>query len=549
MNSNRKKNDVVVRAEFSDSYHSGLGSNATTVFLRGVSQKYNLSSSQEFIDNENLRTPNNNNNNSNNGDNITLEDKDDQIEDKESDKDIVIASQLMEHTPSAISLPLVKLYPYPIIINHVLGILTWSNENIWYSVLMVLIYIITVSQISFITEFFSYIIIVLLLIGYAKLNQFIERTIYEQPTTEAIVETMNQVSYKFDLLLYPLANLDIDNIESLLLLMVLTSPLVIIINLLILPPKRCLLILGVFLLTYHSPVAKVTRRLFWKFKTVRKIIYYVTGLNLGGIDVANNIYNHNGNSDSLLANVQRQVNKKLSLTKNSPLDSGNKENKLNIYSTSNKSDYKGDHDKPIKFTYMLYENQRHWIGIGWKSTMLNYERTPWTDEFLNEAPSPDKFQLPPMDIVSGMKWRWLDKTWRLDLTNDGAIDIGNSKLKTTADPTPDQGYLYYDNSWKKPSTEESFTKYTRRRRWIRTAELIQINSEERETEETRERYSISSDGNTILNSENEIKHDSQVISSSDIYDSIEMKINDDTNDSKDFLAHENSNLLQLKRNK
>lgn len=186
----------------------------------------------------------------------------------------------------------------------------------------------------------------------------------------------------------------------------------------------------------------MTRRLFWKFKTVRKIIYYVTGLNLGGIDVANNIYNHNGNSDSLLANVQRQVNKKLSLTKNGPLDSGKKtENKLNIYSTSNKSDYKGDDNKPIKFTYVLYENQRHWIGIGWKSTMLNYERTPWTDEFLNEAPSPDKFQLPPMDIVSGIKWRWLDKTWRLDLTNDGAIDIGNSTLKTTADPTPDQGYL------------------------------------------------------------------------------------------------------------
>lgn len=564
--SNRKKSSTVVRAEFLDNSPSGLGSHATTVFLRGMHQKYNSDSSQGSDGINNLKTESSKGDNKNNdfNDNGNINNtlgSQDQLEDKESDENIIVTSPLMENTPSAISLSLVKLYPYLIIANHILGILTWSDKNIWSSVLMVLIYITTVSQLSFITKFFGHIIIVSLLMGYAKLNQFIEKTIYEQSTMEDIVQIMNQVSYKFDLLLYPLTNLDMDNIERLLLFMVLISPIVIIINLLIIPPKRCLLILGVFVLTYHSPGAKVTRRLFWKFKCIRKLIYYITGLNLGGIDVSNGhnsngIYTSFGLNETLLANVQRQVNKKLSLTKNGSLEdeTSNKEYKLNTYSAFNKSDYKGEDNKPIKFTYVLYENQRHWIGIGWKSTMLNYERTPWTDEFLNETPPPDKFQLPPMDNVSGMKWRWLDKTWRLDLTNDGAIDIGNSTLKTTADPTPNQGYLYYDNYWKKPSTEESFTKYTRRRRWIRTAELIKVDCNDRQNEEkrqetdSRERNSTSSDGAIILDSKGKPKRNSRMISGSNVYDSIEMKFNDAMNDSKDFMAHDSSNLSQLKRN-
>lgn len=562
--SNKKKSNTIIRAEFLDSSPSGLGSNATTVFLRGMHQKYNFDSLQEVNDNGNLKAESNDNidkDNINNRNN-SIPKEQDQINNKEDDENIIIASPLMENTPSAVSLSLVKLYPYLIIANHILGVLTWSNKNIWSSVLMVLIYIIAVTQLSFITKFFGHIIIVSLLMGYAKLNQFVEKTIYEQSSIEDIVQIMNQVSFKFDLLLYPLTNLDMDNIERLLLFMVLISPIVIIINLLIIPPKRCLLILGVFLLTYHSPGAKVTRRLFWKFKCIRKIIYYVTGLNLGGIDISN-VHNPNGMNtpfglnETLLTNVQRQVNKKLSLTKDVLLDDErtNKEYKLNTYYTFNKSDYKGDDHKPIKFTYVLYENQRHWIGIGWKSTMLNYERTPWTDEFLNEAPPPDKFQLPPMDNVSGMKWRWLDKTWRLDLTNDGAIDIGNGKLKTTADPTPNQGYLYYDNYWKKPSTEESFTKYTRRRRWIRTAELIKVNCDDRQSEEkreeanSRERNSIGGDSVTVVNSKSKSKRNSRIISSSNVYDSIEMKFNDDANNkSKDFLAHDSSNLSKLKHN-
>ena len=108
------------------------------------------------------------------------------------------------------------------------------------------------------------------------------------------------------------------------------------------------------------------------------------------------------------------------------------------------------------------------------SNMLTYERSSWTDEFLNEAPSPEQFRLP--EETSEMAWRWVDKTWRLDMTNDGAIQLSSSRPKTTASPGGDDGFIYYDNTWKKPSTDDSFSKYTRRRRWIRTAELIKVGS-------------------------------------------------------------------------
>ncbi|ODV83532.1 hypothetical protein CANARDRAFT_29970 [[Candida] arabinofermentans NRRL YB-2248] len=141
---------------------------------------------------------------------------------------------------------------------------------------------------------------------------------------------------------------------------------------------------------------------------------------------------------------------------------------------------------PVRFTYVLYENQRRWLGVGWTPNLLSYERTPWTDEFLNESESPENFELPQLNDDTGMYWRWVDKTWRLDLTNDGALQLPSSKSKTVADPKSDDGYIYYDNTWKNPTTEDSFSKYTRRRRWIRTAELVSPNDDDDDDNHTDE---------------------------------------------------------------
>ena len=353
------------------------------------------------------------------------------------------SSPLLTSTPSTISKVLINLYPYLIIWDNLLGVLTWTCDDIWPSVLLVLSYFGLVNYLDTIVKYFGHIVIVSIFIAYAKLDKYIGNIVTSKPTLENIVEIMSRISIKSDILLSPFSNLNIRNVQRILLTALLLSPIHILISWLILPPRKLLLIGGLFVLTYHSSWSKVTRRLLWKFRFVRLLIFYITGIDLGGI---------NKNDKSIFAAVQKQVSK-LSSTE--------------IIGKNGKTD-----NKPIRFTYVLYENQRRWIGMGWNTKMLSYERTAWTDEFLNEAPEPEKFELP--NEHSEMVWRWIDKTWRLDLTNDGAITLSDTQAKTTATPGSEDGYLYYDNQWKKPSIEETFSKYTRRRRWVRTAELIKV---------------------------------------------------------------------------
>ncbi|CCF56100.1 hypothetical protein KAFR_0A06650 [Kazachstania africana CBS 2517] len=343
-------------------------------------------------------------------------------------------SALLNSTPPMITKALINLYPYLIILDKVLTILTWSSSDIWPSVLMCLVYLIFLLYLHPIVKYLGHIIIVTLLFGYCKLDKYINGAVSQRASLEDITIIMERVSLKFDLLLSPLTRLTLQDIERLMLTTILLSPIHILLISLLMSPQRYVLTIGIFALTYHSPWAKVTRRLLWKFKFIRKFVFYMTGLDMGGISTLRRA------SSALL--IKKKVEETI-------------EN--------------DDTDKPIKFTYVLYENQRKWLGIGWKPNMLGYERTSWTDEFLNEAPMPKDFQLP--EEKTSMKWKWVDANWKLDLTNDGAIPVTGA-TKTNENPGIDDGFIYYDNGWNKPSAHESFSKYTRRRRWIRTAELV-----------------------------------------------------------------------------
>lgn len=360
----------------------------------------------------------------------------------DDDSPAVVSSPLLTSTPPTISKALVKLYPNLIVADRFLTLVTWTGDDIWQSVLMVILYVTLLLYFEKIAKYFGHLAVVAVIWAYSLLDRHVEETLSSRPTLDDIVHTMNSVITKADMLLSPITILSAQDIRKLLFTTAFLSPIYIIITLFILPPRKFLLIGGIYLLTYNSPWSVITRRLLWRFKLIRLLIFYVTGLDSGGIN----------KNQGIFAAVQKQVKK---------LSTGNDGSSV-------------DDGKPIRFTYVLYENQRRWLGIGWTSSMLSYERASWTDEFLNEAPSPDNFKLP--EESSGMLWKWVDKTWRLDMTNDGAIQLSSSRPKTTASPNSDDGFIYYDNTWKKPSTDDSFSKYTRRRRWIRTAELIKTSS-------------------------------------------------------------------------
>lgn len=371
-------------------------------------------------------------------------------------------SPLLLSTPPIVAKSLIKSYPYLLIVNSLLLVITWTNDDYWINVVVLCLYGFSVLYLEELVTYGGHLIVVGVLTLYAVLNDRIVAETNLHPTLDDVVQALTTSCIKADMLLQPITLLLLNayDIKRLLFTTVFLTPAYLIVSFFVVLPRTILLAVGVYVLTYHSLYLRVTRKMLWRIKFVRLMCFYLTGLDFS------NARNH-----SLFAAAFAKVQAGHSAATGGGLL----------------------HDgKPVRFTYAIYENQRRWLGIGWTSNLLLYERTPWTDEFLNELSSIDSFALPNAEnldylfglqqllqmVLSGATWRWVDKTWRLDLTNDGAITVNNKRSKTTANPLPDDGFIYYDNVWKKPSTEDLFGKYTRRRRWIRTAELVFERAEE-----------------------------------------------------------------------
>jgi Integral peroxisomal membrane peroxin len=172
--------------------------------------------------------------------------------------------------------------------------------------------------------------------------------------------------------------------------------------------KRVVLAIGTTVLTWHSQPARVTRTIFWRSKLFRRLCTILTGLDL---------------SD--------------------PFDTP----KQQFASRFNKTPHdiaaalaakRGSDSPGIQFTFTLYENQRRWLGIGWTSSLLAYERSPWTDEHMNATPSTDKFELP--EVTGGhARWEWVQGSeWHI-IGKDGEIVV------ETKESDSDGGWIYYDN--------------------------------------------------------------------------------------------------------
>ena len=119
-----------------------------------------------------------------------------------------------------------------------------------------------------------------------------------------------------------------------------------------------------------------------------------------------------------------------------------------------------------RFTFVVYENQRRWIGLGWTSSLLAYERAPWTDEHLSPSVPKEEFQLPVVDSHNeeSASWRWVPNSqWKVEGAVNGKLPKGGR----------DDGWIYYDNKWNDGRRgQDGWGRYTRRRKWYRDAELV-----------------------------------------------------------------------------
>lgn len=362
-------------------------------------------------------------------------------------------SPLLSLTPPSVAKALIRAYPYLLIVNKALLVATWTNDDYWVNVVIMCLYTFAVVYFETLMTWLGHLILVLLVVMYSILNRKIMEETNLRPTLDDVIQALSTTCIKADILLTPVTTMALTayDIKRLLFTTVFLTPVYLILTFLLVPPRTILLVLGLFLMSYHSSFMRVTRKMVWRLKVARILCFYLTGLDF-----------LQARNSSLFAAAFAKVQK----------------------AGSELPTLGGGFSTPVRFTYVIYENQRRWLGIGWTSNLLTYERAPWTDEFLNESSLVETFELPNADnaltsssgdepSIGGARWRWVDKTWRLDVTNDGAITLAPGKrTKTTVLPTSDEGFIYTDNVWKKPSTEDSYSKYTRRRRWIRTAELV-----------------------------------------------------------------------------
>ncbi|KAJ6145591.1 hypothetical protein N7470_009486 [Penicillium chermesinum] len=352
-------------------------------------------------------------------------------------------SPLLVATPPPITRALAYSHPFLLPLNSLVGLLTWTTGDAWQSFLLVatfwVVVLINIGNVW--AAIFTF--IVLCFDGSKHLRKASADSARQQKSLDDIVDTLRTFTTRCNMLLGPLIELTDflstqrtatsattrPALTALFLRIILITPVWIIMTL---PPfylittRRIIMIAGTIILTYHSRPARVSRVILWRSRAVRRLVSMVTGLSVS-----------EGPNSSQKAQAQGVG--------------------LNIAT-------KRRGDDGVRFTFVVYENQRRWLGIGWTYSLFPSERSAWTDEHLDPVPSKDSFELP--DVRTGdAKWRWVEGSeWRVE----GAETAAGGK-------SPSEGWIYYDNKWNDGRRgQDGWDRYTRRRKWFRDAELVEV---------------------------------------------------------------------------
>ncbi|CAK7562271.1 MAG: hypothetical protein SEPTF4163_000107 [Sporothrix epigloea] len=328
-----------------------------------------------------------------------------------------------------------------------------------------------------------------------------------QKTLDEIVDTLGELTARCNLLLEPLLELtDFLSTQStptsattrpaltvLFVRIVMCTPFW---YLLTLPPlrvittRRVALVFGTLILTWHSRVMRVSRTILWRSASVRRLAALVTGLDFEGpmrpSKTSPSVMA--GTSDlsspsTTAATAAAALQSKLTSTKTGRRLSTPRESEL----TRAIRRARAGQDAGVRFTFILYENQRRWLGLGWTTSLFAYERPTWTDEHNNAVPSKDEFELPEVEDGSKMRWRWVeDGRWRVDGVVDDAVRVekcgADGEHLDILDYDGEggrMGWVYYDNKWQGGRRgTDGWNRWTRRRKWYRDAELVEVEADE-----------------------------------------------------------------------
>ncbi|EGV61087.1 hypothetical protein CANTEDRAFT_116361 [Yamadazyma tenuis ATCC 10573] len=341
-------------------------------------------------------------------------------------------NQLLVDNPILSSI-LAKIFPYLLIADNALEIITWTNEDPYTNFLFIIIYSIVIMYWNSISLVILPIIMALV---FSYMIWIVNSTIFdikynEKPTIDEILHTLHNITVRFEMLLKPIKKSDFKahNFIQMFVMTVLLTPVHLLLINYALSPKKFLWLTGLFVLSYHSPWSYSLRRLLWRSVYVRILVFYLTGLDI-----------------------------KLNMeSKSKPINSKSMEHALSDLKVLNKS---VESPTRLKQTILfeVLENERRWIGIGWSKLLLPSERSNYCfPHTLIQTVELSQFSPPVFnDDLYSYSWEWLDQKW--------SIDKEFSKNKNN-------GWKFFDNSWENGDFIDGFSKFTRSRMWTRRAVL------------------------------------------------------------------------------
>ena len=193
-------------------------------------------------------------------------------------------------------------------------------------------------------------------------------------------------------------------------------------------PVRVLVgLLGTIVLTYRAPFAQLLRAALWRSAFVRWAVYR-SWAGLTGIPITYPIP--------------------------TPVDAAVAAQSANATVTAR-----------VRFAFMVYENQRWWMGLDWTAALLPGERPSWCSASQAALPPPAAFALPapttaflpvdgPPDACEQRTatWAWAEPEWRVVVRRDGdsSADAVEGAENTTEETDAD-GWVYADNKWESHS--------------------------------------------------------------------------------------------------
>ncbi|KAF8250985.1 Pex24p-domain-containing protein [Wilcoxina mikolae CBS 423.85] len=370
-------------------------------------------------------------------------------------------SPLLVATPPQVTRALSKAFPWIQQLDNIFALLTWDSKDPWESFLVVAAFWGVALYGDTLLRWAGNICVVALLIAGMFLRRYYRRD--EGTTLDDILATLNRLNHRVDVFLSPCVTLlNIFSSEknattattrpaltTLFIRILLLTPIWLAISiwpLHIITPRRIVLFSGTLLLSWHSRPAKVSRTLLWRSTTLRIISQRITGLTLSP-------------SPAPPALPPRASASTTTITP----------------ATSSPG---------VKFTFAIFENERRWLGIGWTATMFPSERAAWTDEHLSPCPPPNEFQLPETPAGSKVRWRWVvGEEWEVEGATGNGSGGKRQELKDRLGGPGEggEGWWYYDNKWHDGRRGvDGWGKYTRRRKWVRRAELVEDDGREEE---------------------------------------------------------------------